>query len=270
MRLLPLIALVGCGEPVSNALFYADADFAVALPGDDRLALPLDLVTGDAVASDLHAAALEQLDLLDQALAPLQTTGQTVRTTRPTTRSDQYRGWDAVPIVGRDGSTWWARAAVSHDGSPAAYWTLDIGTRADGPFVQLAEGRHDGESGSMVYGVERETEQVIVEYGLDANERFTLDITHPGGRLGRDALTWTVTEARKLRWEGELPLASGLSVPGIAEATASAAGGRVDALTDDGIELTSCWDAAGDEQWAMEGGVTLRGDRLACQVEGPE
>src|SRR5690606_9008910 len=99
---------------------------------------------------------------------------------------------------------------------------------------------------------------------------FELHLAVPGGRLNRDGEVWTVTERERLTWEGPLPLADGSTAAGVATALTLASGGRVDALTDDGIELVSCWDAAGAALWEREDGVDLVGSAALCPVPGPE
>jgi len=152
MRALALLALVGCGDPISNSVFYEEAAYLDALPTSARFAAPAVLL--DAEGSDpLLVAAGAAAQELSDLYVPMTLCGEALTATEPDVRGDTFRTWDLVPvvIVTMDGTyDWWVRGTVTATGDGAWTWTMEGARNRVGPWGELSSGRHEASGAGYV------------------------------------------------------------------------------------------------------------------------
>lgn len=270
MRVWLIVVLSGCGDPLSNSLFYEDAAFASALPSARRLAAPRVLLDSASADAALHVRAIEQAELIAAVFDALALSGETVRTTSPDERSDAYRGWDALPVVREDGVQWWVRADVRQaQGSPAS-WSIDYSETPDGPWGSFAVGQHESATTGVIAFTLPDGDvlrEFTARYGTEATGERNVELSLGLGPVAGD-LYWKVVGDGILTWVGLFDVGGRTGLPGIATVKQTLDGGRGDGFTvdDDPVSFSSCWDASGREVFHDEPGLSF-GDEAACVLE---
>ena len=264
---------MGCGDPISNQLFYEDALFVAALPGADRLAPPQVLLTSAVGDSELQQLAVEQSELLGDILNPLAASTDTLRTTPPDVRSDVFREWEAVPVVLDSGARWWVRGDVGRpdDEDGAASWRLDWAADSDGPWTPLAAGQHTSPTtGTFVYYVDDDgtTREIGARYGEEPTGESNLEVG-VGFGPGNAELYWKVVGDSTLVWTGLLDVGLAAPRPSAAMVVQGLQGGRGEAFTigEDPIVFANCWNVSGSVVFALAPDGSVDGSESACVVE---
>lgn len=272
MRALLLLTLAGCGDPISNALFYEDADFLAALPSRDQLRAPQVLVTSNVGNSALHASGVEQAENIQLFLDPLALTGDILRTTSPSVRTDDFRAWDPTPIVREDGAQWWARAEINRPADGPFTWNIDLAPERDGPWLPSATGQQNApNTGVFQYmwrddSVEREFR---VRFSTDVEGVSLLEISL-GRRPFAGDLYWGTYGDGSIAWTGLFDLGGEEDVPGSAQVAQTLTGGRAEvfARQDDSIVGAECWDVTGSVVWTFDSVEGESGREDSCSL-GP-
>ncbi len=165
---------IGCGNPISNAIFIEEARFLSALPSDARLGPPELLVNGGTDSdSDLLAVGRGAArDLQDFVAIPVGA-GAALRETAPDVRTETSRLWDspvrALAIVAGDPVPFWLHAEVLKLENGDFGWTLEISTEEDGPYDEVALGSHDADDtdGEFMWDIALSAEIL----GIEASRR---------------------------------------------------------------------------------------------------
>jgi hypothetical protein len=272
LRGLLLIALVGCGDPISNALFYEDADFLAALPERDRLAAPQILLTSTVGNSAIHATGVEQAQGIVPLLDPLAITGEAFRTTSPSVRTDDFRSWDATPIVREDGAQWWARAEINRPAEGPFTWNIDYAPERDGPWTPTAVGQQEApNTGVFQYTFfDEDVERVFQgRYGEDADGISSLELSLGLGPFVGD-LYWGISGDGSITWTGLLDIGGEEDVASAAQVAQTLTGGRAEAfsLADNTLFLAECWDVTGRVVWSFDSVLGETGREASCAL-GP-
>lgn len=271
-RALLVLVLTGCGDPLSNALFYEDADFLEALPGREHIYAPQILVTSAVGNSDAHARGIEQAEGIVDLLDPMALTGDVLRTTAPTVRTDDFRAWDATPIVREDGAQWWARAEINRPADGPFTWNVDYAPERDGPWSPIAIGQQEA-PGTGVFQYITYTEEGentwTGRYGEDANGVSSLELSLGVGRFS-GSLYWAVSGDGSITWTGLMPMGGEQGVAGVAKVAQTLTGGRADgfSLSDEEVFFSECWDVTGSVVWSFDSVEGETGREESC-VLGP-
>lgn len=280
-----LTALFACENPISNAVFEADSDFAAALPGAVRLGLPArlrDLPEGgdELLLPEARAAAGEIEPLITSVVA----LGEVLRTTDPTERSPTHRLFAPRTLTAPAGSsvpTYWIRADLTRAAEDADIdWTVEAAVSADGPWTRLAWGQHapdglgeltwDAPVLSALVGDGGTYEALTVTYdeGASRDER-TVELEFPP-TLGPATFYAFVGDSgfgfsRPMDLTGEGPTPAGVTLVVLPDGAGRAEGARLQGLEE--VPFTTCWDSAGVRVYGSGGaGFPASGDAGACAL----
>lgn len=286
MRTIPLLmALAGCGAPISNSLFYAEAAYLDALPTSARFAPPQAFLDGPEGDDPLLAGAERAATDLQNLLGPMDACGEALVSAAPDERGDTYRTWDRVPVLvpTQQGTfEWWVRGTVVREPSGAYTWTIDGAISRIGPWVELATGRHESSDagqvrwrlddlgallGTAIPGV------VDLQYTWTGAE-YSVQAMHLPDTLATDPdRYWAVQGDQIVSWTDLFQVtADGATLPGLAVAGLGDHGGRADGYVwradDSRVIFGHCWNADGQNTWAGgDAGTVQSGDEGACSLD---
>jgi hypothetical protein len=267
---LLFLLLAGCGDPISNALFYEDADFLAALPGRDRLAAPEILLISTVGNSTIHALGVEQAQGIATLLDPLALTGDQLRTTSPSVRTDDFRSWAATPIVREDGAQWWARAEINRPSEGPFTWNIDYAQEREGPWLETALGQQEApNTGVFQYLVDNDgTERTFQSrYGVDVDGISSLELSLGLGPFAGD-LYWAISGDGSITWTGRFDIGDRDDVLGAAQVAQTLIGGRAEgfALNDQTLFFAECWDVTGRVVWSFDSVLGETGRAESCAL----
>ncbi len=199
-RSAPLLALlVGCGNPISNALFIEDAEFLAAIPSFDSHGVEFPWVESEIVALDVplplpgHAADLRAQSAgvaanLEATLSDLMMLGDFIRSDEPAVREDDLRSWGPsslengtrslllVDIV-RSGLGQYDWAFMVSESSAGPWDDFYRGTHYSGATVAEGDGSFEADIGELAAALGEEREgRVEVVYDLREGTSIELDI----------------------------------------------------------------------------------------------
>jgi hypothetical protein len=145
-----LVFLVGCGNPISNAMFIEDAEFLAAVPDfeDLKVEFPGEAEAHAGVpaiplpghASDLRAQSAAVAANLELTLSDLMTLGAFIRSDEPSTREDDLRSWGPASL--ENGSRALLLVDIVRSGVGQYDWGFMLGESSAGPWVPFYEGTH--------------------------------------------------------------------------------------------------------------------------------
>ncbi|MFH1464920.1 MAG: hypothetical protein ABIO70_11100 [Pseudomonadota bacterium] len=148
--LLPLLALAACDSPISNRMFYEDAEFLAAVPSfaDHPIAVPggpaaatlaLDPpVPGQ--ATDLRAQGAGVAAQLTAALADLALLAAWIRYQEPSLREDDLRSWGPGSL--ENGTRALLVVDVIRSGLGQYDWAYQLSNSSRGPWEDFYVGTH--------------------------------------------------------------------------------------------------------------------------------
>ncbi|MCB9679546.1 MAG: hypothetical protein H6737_30855 [Alphaproteobacteria bacterium] len=264
------LALLGCENPISNELFYADEEFLAVLPSQSRLGFS-SLYANTAVQpgdDPLLVAGFDAAAELDEALTIVTTVGDVLRSTPPLERSDTHRTWGERSIAAPDDvptDLWWIRATIVRAAPGADFtWTIEGAPSADGPWEIVGSGRHDPDGIGTVHwdfaamgaalGVEvaGELEADYDETGADREVAFTLP---PPAGIGLPA-QYHLAGRTVFGWTGELALTTDAEAwPGAAQIfldeSHAGRGHGIVQRPDGEVAFQTCWNAEGAQVFSL-------------------
>jgi hypothetical protein len=147
---LVLVLAVGCGNPISNALFIEDAEFLAAVPTfeDLRVDFPAEAEPFGAApaiplpghAADLRAQTAAVADNLELTLADLMTLGTFIRSDEPSAREEDLRSWGPSSL--ENGTRTLLLVDIVRSGVGQYDWAFMLGESSAGPWEPFYEGTH--------------------------------------------------------------------------------------------------------------------------------
>ena len=148
--LLPLLALVACDSPISNRMFYEDAEFLAAVPSfvDHPLLVP-DTPEADTVAhdlpvpgqaTDLRAQGAGVADQLTASLADLAMLADYIRYQEPSLREEDLRSWGPDSL--ENGTRTLLVVDVLRSGLGQYDWAYQLSDSSRGPWEDFYTGTH--------------------------------------------------------------------------------------------------------------------------------
>jgi hypothetical protein len=140
VSMLPLL-LVGCANPISNALFIEDAEFLAAIPSLDRHGIDYPYaLQGDEDDGDLRAHGAAVAANLELGLSELMTLTEYLRGDEPSVREDDLRSWGPSSLS--NGSRSLLLVDIIRSGVGQYDWQFQLGDSSAGPWAPFFEGTH--------------------------------------------------------------------------------------------------------------------------------
>jgi hypothetical protein len=196
-RLLHLALLAGCGNPISNALFLEDAEFAAAVPSFEQLRIDFPAqdtsysgadIPPPGHASDLRSQSAAVAANLELTLADLAALGTFIRTDEPSLREEDLRSWGPSSL--ENGSRSLLLVDVVRSGEAQYDWAFMLGESSAGPWQPFFEGTHysgatvaegdgvlEADIGSLADALGQEREgRVLLDYDLREGVEVQLDL----------------------------------------------------------------------------------------------
>lgn len=292
------MAAAGCGPPISNAPFLQESQFQTVLPSARRHGPPVEVWLApnadNPILASAKQAASEYSALLDLPID----IGDVLRATPPDVRTDRSRQWTAAELAaGANGQLTtddtlvrgWIRAEVVNPIDGGFELTVALATDAEGPYVEVATGAHDGTSvGSLTWDLAATASALdlsppdpLATVWLTLDERAELD----DGRTARSLQAvyavdpvaplrgWLVVGDDTLSFSADL-LVTDDEVPRPGWATAvhndGIGGIAVGAVLDgeDELPFEACWDGQGALTFVSGPAPVIReGSRGSCLAE---
>lgn len=283
-----MILLFGCGSPISNQVFLDEASFVGALPSEARLHAPGNVLLAPDGDAEVLRVAKGEAARWDAWWRVAAATGEELRATPATERTEVVRRWDPLNVAARgvlgepDVLDWWAVAEVVVPAGAAPTWTISIAATEDGPFVEVGSGETDSGVGAIDWDLAGTAEALGItldplgtlaasftdsdpNYGgaRSAGADYALDgFEAPFGLVGEEVFVFTAPLA--ITTDGEAWLA-------FATVVHTGDGGRAQGVVlEAGVErsFTSCWDGDGQLLYqAGEGSVIPAGTTdAACAI----
>ena len=187
-------------------------------------------------------------------------------------RTDDFRSWDATPIVREDGAQWWARAEINRPADGPFTWNVDYAPERDGPWTPTAIGQQDApNTGVFQYTVHGDDVENVFQgrYGADADGVSSLELSLGLGPFLGD-LYWGISGDGSITWTGLLDIGGQEDVAGAAQVAQTLTGGRAEAfaLADNSLFFSECWDVTGRVVWSYDSVQGESGRQETCTL-GP-
>ncbi len=281
--------LSGCSNPISNEVLNADEQFLAALPSNDRVGFTAPFA-GLQVDDDDDVVLLHGLEIaeeLDVLLGLMNGVADILRTSTPTTRTEENRDWDPRSVVAPDDAEadlWWVRASVVRAEAGAdLLWNIEGATGPDGPWVEVGHGRHDPDGIGLLTWDFAATGEIVGadlpgilegDYDETTGEReVDLTVFSTAGEL---PFQFSLTGRNGFAWTGDFSITDdGMTWPGgagmvLLDNGAGRSYGILE-LPDGSLEFESCWSSAGQTTFitgTSVGEVTVPedGSESACVV----
>jgi hypothetical protein len=279
-RLLCVALLTGCGNPISNALFLEDAEFAAAVPSFEQLRIEFPVQdsggTGWSIplpghSTDLRAQSAAVAEHLEQTVAELAVLGSFIRTDEPSLREEDLRSWGPASL--ENGSRALLLVDVIRSGLGQYDWAFMLGESSAGPWQPFFEGTHysgatvaegdgrlEADIGALATALGQEREgRVLLDYDLRQGVLAQLDL-----RDYRESVAERAVDIRyryeadgsgsgdfQYGLEAELIEGDELERVGVRTrwkaSTAMRADSRMEGgdLRDEAFTISQCWDEAG-------------------------
>ena len=258
----PVLLLGGCANPISNELFYADEEFLSAFPSQERVGFSSVYANSNlqSPSDPLLQHVADAASDLDPLLTLITTVSDVLRSTAPSERSDTHRSWSERSMVTPEGSSrelWWIRSTIVRTDVGADFtWTIEGAPQVDGPWVEVAIGRHDPDGlGSFSWDFVSTSQIVGLDYDIGFEADYTVVNDERETQIDVDAglafpLRFNFVGPNIFAWTGFFELTNdAVSWPGAAQIFLAADGsgrgeGTLQRIQDE-VNFESCWDASG-------------------------
>jgi hypothetical protein len=277
------LVLLGCGAPISNAVFYEDAAFLAVLPSAHELHAPVAFATAPDGSCDLLLGGVDAAAALDAAVGPAAASGDALRAEPADERSDVHRRWDPVTVAATvpDGvAVWWITAEIVRPQGGATSFTMDAATDADGDYAPIGSGSMSSD-GAVTLAWDLAVAGELV--GTDATgtlEASWTDITDAERQVDVQVVdgdglptgpAWSLVGTDGFAWSGFFTVTDdGAQLPGWTLAVQTEAGGRTRGQVwrdAEPLAFEACWDGDGKQIWLDgDAGIAADGDEAGCAV----
>jgi len=259
-----LVLAWGCTNPISNELFYADEEFLSAFPSQDRIGFSSVYANAGLESSDdplLTHASIAASDL-DPLLTVITTVSDVLRSTTPSERSDTHRSWTERSMIAPEGSSrelWWIRSTIVRTDVDSDFsWTIEGAPQIDGPWDEVAIGRHDPDGlGTFSWDFVATSQIVGLDYDIGFEADYATVNDERETQIDVDAglafpLRFNLVGSNIFAWTGFFEITTdGVSWPGTAQIFLGEDGaGRGEGTLqriDDEVRFESCWNSGGSQ-----------------------